>query len=159
MRSSGSTGDSALARSYDQRVQLFASVISKIWPVLLLVTALALAPALTPDADADLDEVPGDSADGDKPPSEFSDPLPLDEEWDAGPISAAGQRTLDRVRNAVVQIRGFYGTSSSEAFHGSGFVVAANGLVVTNCHFVSRAATDHVNYRLEFTPTMAASAG
>jgi hypothetical protein len=49
-----------------------------------------------------------------------------------------------------VQIRGFYGTNRSEAFHGSGFAVAPGGVFVTNYHVISRAALDPRNYRLEY---------
>ena len=69
---------------------------------------------------------------------------------DLGPVSAAGQRMLDRLRGSVVQVRGFYGTNRSEAFHGSAFAVARGGLLVTNYHVIARAALNPGDYRLEY---------
>ncbi len=71
-------------------------------------------------------------------------------EVDLGPVSAAGQRMLDRVRGSVVQVRGFYGTNRSEAFHGSAFAVAPGGILVTNYHVIARAALYPGDYRLEY---------
>jgi hypothetical protein len=50
----------------------------------------------------------------------------------------------------VVQIRGFYGDARSSAFHGSGFAVSADGLIVTNYHVVSEAVLYPQQYRLEY---------
>lgn len=74
----------------------------------------------------------------------------LDLEWDQGPVSAAARRMLDRVRNSVVRIRGFYGANRSEAFHGSAFAVGPQGLLLTNYHVVARAALSPGSYRLEY---------
>ncbi|MBL8201493.1 MAG: trypsin-like peptidase domain-containing protein [Chromatiales bacterium] len=71
-------------------------------------------------------------------------------EVDLGPVSAAGQRMLDRVRGSVVQVRGFYGTNRSEAFHGSAFAVGPGGVLVTNYHVIARAALNPRDYRLEY---------
>ncbi|MEO8225528.1 MAG: serine protease [Gammaproteobacteria bacterium] len=73
-----------------------------------------------------------------------------DLELDLGPVSAVARRMLDRVRDSVVQIRGFYGTNRSEAFHGSAFAVAPGGTLLTNYHVVSRAALFPRDYRLEY---------
>ena len=59
---------------------------------------------------------------------------------DLGPVSAAARRMLDRVRDSVFQIRGFYGTNRSEAFHGSAFAIAPGGILITNYHVIARAA-------------------
>jgi S1-C subfamily serine protease len=133
-------------------VRLIVRPSSRIAQALALVAAAAVAPVPAQEAATPDEAVPEALAPGELPPPDFApgDTLAVDEDWNAGPISAAAQRMLDRVRDAVVQIRGFYGSSSSEAFHGSGFVVAPNGLVVTNYHVVSRAATDNANYRLEY---------
>ena len=69
---------------------------------------------------------------------------------DLGPVSAAARRMLDRVRESVVQVRGFYGTNRSEAFHGTAFAVAEGGLSLTNYHVISRAALYPRDYRLEY---------
>lgn len=69
-------------------------------------------------------------------------------------LSSAAQIRLDRARDSVVQIRGFYGGSESSAFHGSGFAVRmegpVTGLIVTNYHVVSEAVLHPRQYRLEY---------
>jgi serine protease Do len=57
----------------------------------------------------------------------------------AAVASIAGRVILDRVRPAMIQIKGFFGTDTAEAFHGSGFSVARGGVFVTNWHVVSEA--------------------
>jgi len=99
------------------------------------------------------------------PPEELAPPLPPlvvepdaaavpegteEAEIDLGPVSAAGQRMLDRVRGSVVQVRGFYGTNRSEAFHGSAFAVAPGGILITNYHVIARAVLNPRDYRLEY---------
>lgn len=86
---------------------------------------------------------------GTEPP--VADPDAIEEpEIDLGPVSAAGQRMLDRVRGSVVRVRGFYGTNRSEAFHGSAFAVATGGILLTNYHVIARAALNPRDYRLEY---------
>lgn len=69
------------------------------------------------------------------------------------PSNAARVR-LDRARDSVVQIRGFYDNAASSAFHGSGFAVRGAGqteeLIVTNYHVVSEAVLHPRQYRLEY---------
>jgi S1-C subfamily serine protease len=70
-------------------------------------------------------------------------------------VSNAARVRLERARDSVVQIRGFFGDSQSDAFHGSGFAAGANtgigdGLIVTNYHVVSEAVLYPKQYRLEF---------
>jgi S1-C subfamily serine protease len=57
---------------------------------------------------------------------------------------------LDRVRPAVIQIKGFFGTNTSQAFHGTGFAVAPGGVFLTNWHVVSDAVLYPEKYRLEY---------
>ena len=57
---------------------------------------------------------------------------------------------LSRVRPAVVQIKGFFGSNSAEAFHGTGFAVADGGVFVTNYHVVSERVLHPAKYRLEY---------
>jgi S1-C subfamily serine protease len=78
------------------------------------------------------------------PATESADDLALQ------PISNAARTRLDKARDSVVQIRGFYGESQSDAFHGSGFAASNNGLIVTNYHVVSEAVLYPKQYRLEF---------
>ena len=72
----------------------------------------------------------------------------------AAVASTAARVILDRVRPAMIQIKGFFGTNTAEAFHGSGFAVAARGVFLTNWHVVSEAVLYPEKYRLEYrTPT------
>jgi S1-C subfamily serine protease len=73
------------------------------------------------------------------------------------PVSNAARTRLDRARESVVQIRGFYGDSQSDAFHGSGFAASSDGLIVTNYHVVSEAVLYPKQYRLEFLAPSGAS--
>ncbi len=127
-------------------------------PLLIcLVGALAILPAVaaqepgaaSPEAPSVL--APVNPALESPPGAAVPDLLPdPDDDLDLGPVSAAGQRLLDRLRGSVVQIRGFYGTNLSEAFHGSAFAIAPGGVLVTNYHVVSRAALYPESYRLEY---------
>jgi serine protease Do len=69
-------------------------------------------------------------------------------------LSNAARIRLDRARDSVVQIRGFYNNAISSAFHGSGFAVRDAGqtdeLIVTNYHVVSEAVLFPRQYRLEY---------
>lgn len=68
----------------------------------------------------------------------------------AAPVSEAARDLLQRVRPAVVQIRGFFGANTSQAFHGTGFAVAPGGVFVTNYHVVAEQVMYPDKYRLEF---------
>jgi S1-C subfamily serine protease len=65
-------------------------------------------------------------------------------------VSEAARDLLSRVRPAVVQIKGFFGGNTSQAFHGTGFAVAPGGLFVTNYHVVAEQVTYPDKYRLEY---------
>jgi len=117
------------------------------------VPGLAQAPDPAPPADAaPVAAVNGDPAQPatDLPPAPLDADESLDLDWDQGPVSAAARRMLDRVRNSVVRIRGFYGGNLAEAFHGSAFAVGPEGLLLTNYHVVARAALFPGSYRLEY---------
>ena len=64
--------------------------------------------------------------------------------------STAARAILDRVRPAMIQIKGFFGTNTAEAFRGSAFAVARGGVFVTNWHVVSEAVLYPEKYRLEY---------
>jgi serine protease Do len=66
------------------------------------------------------------------------------------PLSNAARVRLDRARDSVVQIRGFFGAAKTSAFHGSGFAVGEDGLIVTNYHVVSEALLHPQRYHLEY---------
>jgi serine protease Do len=68
----------------------------------------------------------------------------------AAVASTAARVILDRVRPAMIQIKGFFGTNTAEAFHGSGFAVAPRGVFLTNWHVVSEAVLYPEKYRLEY---------
>jgi serine protease Do len=66
------------------------------------------------------------------------------------PLSNTARVRLDRARESVVQIRGFFGAAQTSAFHGSGFAVGDAGFIVTNYHVVSEAVLHPQRYRLEY---------
>src|SRR4030095_5176177 len=68
----------------------------------------------------------------------------------AATASTAARVILDRVRPSVIQIKGFFGTNTAEAFHGSGFAVADRGVFITNWHVVSEVVLYPEKYRLEY---------
>jgi serine protease Do len=64
--------------------------------------------------------------------------------------STTARAILDRARPAVIQIKGFFGTNTAEAFHGTGFAIARGGVFITNWHVVSDAVLYPEKYRLEY---------
>ncbi len=67
------------------------------------------------------------------------------------PASSEGVRDiLARVRPAVVQIKGFFGSNTAQAFHGTGFAVAPDGVFATNYHVVAQHVLYPEKYRLEY---------
>ena len=71
--------------------------------------------------------------------------------------SSAARQVLDRARPAIIQIKGFFGTNTSEAFHGTGFAAAQGGTFVTNWHVVSDAVLYPEKYRLEYKTSAGAT--
>jgi serine protease Do len=65
-------------------------------------------------------------------------------------LSNAARVRLDRARASIVQIRGFFGDAGTSTFHGSGFAVNSDGMIVTNYHVVSAAVLHPRQYRLEY---------
>jgi len=114
-----------------------------------LLRVLCLAAALTVQMPATAQDVADVAPLAEEPPA--TEPDATEEpDIDLGPVSAAGQRMLDRVRGSVVRVRGLYGTNRSEAFHGSAFAVAPGGILLTNYHVIARAALNPRDYRLEY---------
>lgn len=66
----------------------------------------------------------------------------------AAPVSASARRLYDRSRAQLLQIRTLF--NGSQASVGSGFVVSAEGHVITNYHVVSQHALEPDRYRLEY---------
>ena len=60
---------------------------------------------------------------------------------------------LVRVRPAVIQIKGFFGANTAQAFHGTGFAVAQGGVFITNYHVVAQQVQFPDKYRLEYRTT------
>ena len=71
--------------------------------------------------------------------------------------STAARQILDRARPAVIQIKGFFGANTAEAFHGTGFAVAPDGVFMTNWHVVSDAVLYPEKYRLEYKTAVGAT--
>ena len=57
---------------------------------------------------------------------------------------------LARVRPAIIQIKGFFGSNTAHAFHGTGFAVGADGMFMTNYHVVAQKVQYPDKYRLEY---------
>jgi serine protease Do len=64
--------------------------------------------------------------------------------------TGSAREVLARVRPAVIQIKGFFGLNTAQAFHGTGFAAAPGGLFMTNYHVVSSHVQHPGKYRLEF---------
>lgn len=86
-------------------------------------------------------------------------PLPAQSQVQSPPapppvvIPAASENARDvlaRVRPAVVQIKGFFGSNTAQAFHGTGFAVAGGGVFMTNYHVVAEHVQHPAKYRLEY---------
>jgi len=69
----------------------------------------------------------------------------------ASPVSAQGQRIYEATRAQLLQVRTLLKDQDSQASVGSGFVVDASGLAITNYHVVSQFALRPERYRLAFT--------
>lgn len=69
---------------------------------------------------------------------------------DTTSLSERARDTLDRVRPSIVQIQGFFGANTAQAFHGTGFAVAPGGIALTNFHVVAEHVLYPDKYRLEY---------
>jgi hypothetical protein len=65
-------------------------------------------------------------------------------------LSESARDAFGRARPSVVQIKGFFGGNTAQAFHGSGFAVAPGGVVMTNYHVVAESVLYPEKYRLEY---------
>ena len=66
------------------------------------------------------------------------------------PVSAQARSIFDQNRDSVAQIRVLLGRSDSHIATGTGFLVGAGGLMLTNYHVIADKALEPDTYRLEF---------
>ncbi len=66
----------------------------------------------------------------------------------SAPVSASARRLYDRSRAQLLQVRTLF--NGSQASVGSGFVVSAEGHVITNYHVISQHALEPERYQLKF---------
>ncbi len=65
-------------------------------------------------------------------------------------LSSTAERVYDLAKPRILQIRTLLQSAGRQSSLGSGFLVAADGLAVTNYHVVSQYALDPKTYRLEY---------
>src|SRR5918912_4438138 len=68
------------------------------------------------------------------------------------PMSSAAERVYEIARPRILQIRTLLQAAGRQTTIGSGFLVTADGLAITNYHVVSRFALDPRTYRLRKPP-------
>jgi S1-C subfamily serine protease len=66
------------------------------------------------------------------------------------PLSTTAERVYDHARPRIVQVRTLLHAAGRQSSIGSGFVMSADGLAITNYHVVARFALDPRTYRLEY---------
>lgn len=66
-------------------------------------------------------------------------------------LSSVAERVYTAARPRLLQIRTLLGMAGRQSSIGSGFLVSASGLAVTNYHVVSQYALEPATYRLEYT--------
>src|ERR1700722_2942952 len=69
----------------------------------------------------------------------------------APPVSSAAERVYAEARPRLLQIRTLVAAAGRQSSIGSGFLVRARGLAITNYHVVSQYALEPATYRLEYT--------
>lgn len=69
----------------------------------------------------------------------------------ADTVSATGERIYANARASLLQIRTIVAAANRQSSIGSGFIVDAGGLAITNYHVVSQYALEPATYQLEYT--------
>ncbi len=86
------------------------------------------------------------------PPPEAPPPAPPSSvSVEAAPaLSSAAERVFAEARPRLLQIRTLVAAAGRQSSIGSGFLVSADGLAITNYHVVSQYALEPATYRLEY---------
>lgn len=77
-------------------------------------------------------------------------PAPESNETSPPVLSTAAERVYDLAKPRILQVRTLLHAAGRQSSIGSGFVVDADGLAITNYHVVSQFALDPRTYRLEY---------
>src|SRR5688572_25165803 len=112
---------SAVLRFFHSKLRLFRNLL-----VALAACTCALVPSHVSAADPPTTQpTPHTAPMKSVPPVAATAAPEPDAEIAALPMSNAARVRLDRARDSIVQVRGFFGDSQSDAFHGSGFAVTS----------------------------------
>jgi S1-C subfamily serine protease len=104
-----------------------------------------LAASAAAAASAPAGEAPASAAGADTTPASAAT-----EPGTPGAVSSTGQRIYEQTRPRLLQVRTLLKTQDSQSSVGSGFLVTAEGHLITNYHVVSQYALQPKRYRLVY---------